>query len=203
MALYRKRPTVVETYEWTGDARSLPQSWIARPDIRVCPNGTLAIETLEGTMRASVGDWIVQGVADELHPVKPGIFAKTYDPAVTGRPDPYAVRILEAIDQLGNALSGGSPHHTVSARTGYWAYGTGGNRAWSLMAALIDAAMYPWQGRRGHCRAAWENELRRSPGYDFAGGSGVALWAVLSIVTLAVPWLFAVGWLTRPFRARG
>lgn len=40
---------------------------------------TLKIKTLEGTMTASPGDWIVKGVYDELYPVKPEIFAETYE----------------------------------------------------------------------------------------------------------------------------
>lgn len=38
------------------------------------------IETLEGTMLASPGDWIVKGVNGEIYPVKPDIFEKTYSP---------------------------------------------------------------------------------------------------------------------------
>jgi hypothetical protein len=38
------------------------------------------IETLEGTMTASPGDWIVKGVNGEKYPVKPDIFEKTYKP---------------------------------------------------------------------------------------------------------------------------
>lgn len=37
------------------------------------------IETLEGTMKASAGDWIITGVDGERYPVKLGIFDKTYD----------------------------------------------------------------------------------------------------------------------------
>ena len=37
------------------------------------------IETLEGTMKADVGDWIITGVNGEQYPVKPEIFAKTYE----------------------------------------------------------------------------------------------------------------------------
>lgn len=37
------------------------------------------IETLEGTMKASAGDWIITGVDGERYPVKPDIFAKTYE----------------------------------------------------------------------------------------------------------------------------
>lgn len=39
------------------------------------------IETLEGVMRAEVGDWIIRGVKGELYPCKPDIFEATYDPA--------------------------------------------------------------------------------------------------------------------------
>ncbi|HFI0405727.1 TPA: hypothetical protein ACGOYB_001831 [Streptococcus suis] len=37
------------------------------------------IETLEGTMKASAGDWIITGVDGERYPVKPDIFARTYE----------------------------------------------------------------------------------------------------------------------------
>lgn len=37
------------------------------------------IETLEGTMKASAGDWIITGVDGERYPVKPEIFKKTYE----------------------------------------------------------------------------------------------------------------------------
>lgn len=37
------------------------------------------ISTLEGDMVAEKGDWIVIGVKGEWYPVKPEIFAKTYE----------------------------------------------------------------------------------------------------------------------------
>lgn len=40
------------------------------------------IETLEGTMTARPGDWIIRGVKGEIYPCKPDIFAATYEPAV-------------------------------------------------------------------------------------------------------------------------
>lgn len=39
------------------------------------------IHTLEGTMRADRGDWIITGVNGEQYPCKPDIFRRTYDPA--------------------------------------------------------------------------------------------------------------------------
>lgn len=38
----------------------------------------IEIETLEGTMRANKGDWIVTGVNGEKYPVRKDIFEKTY-----------------------------------------------------------------------------------------------------------------------------
>ena len=37
------------------------------------------ITTLEGVMRADVGDWIIKGVEGEVYPCKDSVFLKTYD----------------------------------------------------------------------------------------------------------------------------
>lgn len=60
MAKYRKKPVVIEAYQCT---------------VRV------SISTLEGTMTAQPGDWIITGVKGEQYPCKPDIFAATYEPA--------------------------------------------------------------------------------------------------------------------------
>lgn len=39
----------------------------------------LLIHTLEGVMRADVGDLIIQGVKNEFYPCKPDVFASTYE----------------------------------------------------------------------------------------------------------------------------
>jgi len=39
----------------------------------------LYVSTLEGNMKVSNGDWIIQGVNGELYPCKDDIFRKTYD----------------------------------------------------------------------------------------------------------------------------
>lgn len=41
----------------------------------------IEIETLEGTMTASAGDWIIRGVQGEHYPCKPDIFDATYEEA--------------------------------------------------------------------------------------------------------------------------
>lgn len=42
-------------------------------------DGTLSIKTLEGTMKARRGDWIVKGLKGEFYPVKPDIMALKYE----------------------------------------------------------------------------------------------------------------------------
>ena len=39
----------------------------------------LIIHTLEGDMKASIGDFIIKGVNGEFYPCKPNIFCKTYE----------------------------------------------------------------------------------------------------------------------------
>lgn len=38
------------------------------------------IQTLEGVMTVSPGDWVIKGIKGELYPCKPDIFKATYDP---------------------------------------------------------------------------------------------------------------------------
>ena len=41
--------------------------------------GYIEIETLEGIMKASFGDYIIKGVKGEFYPCKPDIFQATYE----------------------------------------------------------------------------------------------------------------------------
>lgn len=38
------------------------------------------IKTLEGTMHANLGDWIIRGINGEFYSCKPDIFSKSYQP---------------------------------------------------------------------------------------------------------------------------
>jgi len=84
MPLFRKKPVVIEAVRWTGNMTDV-EGLLARSK---CDNVTqdlgspsLFIPTLEGVHEAKVGDWIIKGVAGELYPCKPEIFAETYEPA--------------------------------------------------------------------------------------------------------------------------
>lgn len=65
---YRKKPVVIEAYQTDKE---------------------MDIETLEGTMHASVGDYIITGVRGEQYPCKPDIFEQTYEPADAPTASPW------------------------------------------------------------------------------------------------------------------
>ena len=85
MTKYRKKPVVIEAFQWMGDEDAPEQEWPAwiasRSDFSILEDDTIAIETLEGQMVAEKGDWIIRGVKGELYPCKPDIFEMTYEPA--------------------------------------------------------------------------------------------------------------------------
>lgn len=59
--------------------------------------GALMIRTLEGDMRVSFGDYVIQGIQGEFYPCKPDIFAATYGPArPAGVTDPFIPESLLA-----------------------------------------------------------------------------------------------------------
>lgn len=77
---YRKRPVVVEAVQFDGTLESLDALYIPNYH-QFFGSRTVQIETLEGTITASPGDWIIRGVKGEFYPCKPDIFALTYEPA--------------------------------------------------------------------------------------------------------------------------
>ena len=85
MAFYRKKPVVVEAelfvpYNIDKILEWVPNSYESK-DLDGLPDG-LIIETLEGDMKASYGDFIIKGVQGEFYPCKPDIFEKTYEEVV-------------------------------------------------------------------------------------------------------------------------
>lgn len=79
MAQYRKKPVVIEAIQWTGtnDAELLR---LVDGSYLLGDSGQyFVVPTLEGHMRADVGDYIIKGVKDEFYPCKPDIFAATYE----------------------------------------------------------------------------------------------------------------------------
>ncbi len=80
MPKYRKRPVVVEAHQLTLENQLKLYDWIGIKNRKTLwEDGEIDIFTLEGTMRANVGDWIIRGVQGEFYPCKPEIFEATYE----------------------------------------------------------------------------------------------------------------------------
>jgi len=100
---YQKRPVVIEAEQWDGTAEDATRiiDWMlyhggtaryhddpidyghdVMPGDVIERNIGISINTLEGTITASPGDYIIRGVKGEFYPCKPDIFAETYEQAV-------------------------------------------------------------------------------------------------------------------------
>lgn len=124
---FRKKPVVIEAYQWKeSDALNLRgkgwPNWLvaatrcaedgAGQIVTQSFEGYATIKTLEGEMRADIGDWIIRGINGELYPCKPDIFAATYEPADVSAPadvlvsdiPPHQLRVLEELAQLTDRL---------------------------------------------------------------------------------------------------
>lgn len=86
MAQFRKKPVVIEAYCFDQKRENYRPDWfqdrVSTNEIITYPDHAI-IKTLEGDMRADLGDWVIKGVKGEVYPCKPEIFAATYDPVDT------------------------------------------------------------------------------------------------------------------------
>lgn len=82
---YRKKPVVVDVEKWTGTIGSFNDILDFMGTVKdrgvylSADKKSLCIETLEGDMRAEIGDFIIKGVKGEFYPCKPDVFKETYD----------------------------------------------------------------------------------------------------------------------------
>lgn len=98
MAQFRKKPVVIDAVQWDGEhypeaswfprLTELPVHWSEVAKRSATQEGCvtrhtdfLHIGTKEGVMAAAPGDWIIRGIAGEIYPCKPEIFAVTYEAA--------------------------------------------------------------------------------------------------------------------------
>ena len=83
MAKYRKKPIVIEAEQFTEENKDRAFNFITcnreacfdDDDIPI-----LRIQTLEGEIIASFGDFIIKGIQDEFCLCKPDIFTAAYEP---------------------------------------------------------------------------------------------------------------------------
>ena len=79
---FRKKPIVVEAIRYEGTNLFAVWDFMNRRVEPVASTMELPISTLEGTMLASSGDWIIKGVKGEFCPIKDDILSETYEPVV-------------------------------------------------------------------------------------------------------------------------
>lgn len=80
-AKFRKKPVEIEAMHfadvsWSG----VISSWCGGSNVK--SPGEIQIPTLEGTMTAKVGDYVIRGVQGEFYPCKSDIFEATYEHVV-------------------------------------------------------------------------------------------------------------------------
>lgn len=81
---YRKKPVVIEAFKycyenepsWFKDALNDGTVKIAKNNML---SAVLDIETLEGTMKCTPGNYVIRGVKGEIYPCKSDIFEATYE----------------------------------------------------------------------------------------------------------------------------
>lgn len=108
MPKYRKTPVEIEAFLYDGNNAAdveealgctFNEGVIRRKD------GKLPIKTLEGTILASPGDYIIKGVKGEIYPCKPDIFNITYELMSLTNPTPEDKAIEPPLTKEERALA--------------------------------------------------------------------------------------------------
>lgn len=100
MVKYRKKPVVIEAFQYDGDLIDSTGYYYV-PEWAQCANlegilyygnyegkpGELFIKTLEGDMHVNVRDYIIKGIQGEIYPCKPSIFEATYEKVNNENPE--------------------------------------------------------------------------------------------------------------------
>jgi len=76
---YRKKPVEIEALQWTYYNGADMLSFLGESFHRWVDHEHIEINTLEGIITATVGDFLIKGVQGEFYPCKPDIFEQTYD----------------------------------------------------------------------------------------------------------------------------
>lgn len=77
MAKYRKKPVVIEAEQFLINGEAV--TWIDGVQREPGENKPYYVQTLEGPLNVSHGDWIITGIKGEKYPCKPDIFEATYE----------------------------------------------------------------------------------------------------------------------------
>lgn len=129
---FRKKPAEIDAWQITkesyknGHLKALERVPVL--SLFSSPEGDIfvEIETLEGTVVAKEGDWVVKGVEGEYYPCRNSIFLETYEEVVEEKPESNRSRLFTSLFsgwEKGQAIKRGETHcPSCGARL----YGPGG-----------------------------------------------------------------------------
>lgn len=110
----------------------------------------------------------------------------------------YIWAVFISLDQLGNALAGGHPDMTVSARLGYLKH-TRSGRWWGPARKMVNWAFYPVDGL-GHCGTSFRTACAADEQAKLRRGNDVGLCLLMVLVVFLVLPLRLVNTIRRWFR---
>ena len=90
----------------------------------------------------------------------------------------YIFNLLVSLDQLGNAITGGEPDSTISARIGFFSLTK--SKYWGFMRSIVDFTFDPVDGP-DHCLDAYKKDSDEK----FKRGNDIALF-FLSLLTILI-----------------
>jgi len=109
---FRKRPVVVEAWQWDGEPlREGDPDWVAEATEPVfivglsgCGMVGMTINTLEGKLKVRPNDWIIRGIKGEVYSCRADIFAETHEPAMLqAAPTPPPLP-SEALEEMASVI---------------------------------------------------------------------------------------------------
>jgi len=79
MALYRKKPVVIEAIQFDGQNYDEIIEFTEKNAYVDTENLEFMVKTLEGRHIITKGDYIIRGIVNEFYPCKPHVFVETYE----------------------------------------------------------------------------------------------------------------------------
>ena len=78
---YTKKPVAIEAIQLTDKNHPEIIQWLSSYNVEsyTLNSSEFYVKTLEGDMKANIGDYIIKGVKNEFYPCREDIFKMTYD----------------------------------------------------------------------------------------------------------------------------
>jgi hypothetical protein len=85
MPTFRRKPSLVEAVQWTGDDQAWAAICALHADSELVAfwqdDGSVSIETIGRRVAAQLGDWIIKFAAEDFLLCRPDSFAANHEPA--------------------------------------------------------------------------------------------------------------------------